>query len=68
MGGFAACFAAGTPLVGPELKLVDEKDKGTVCQNLTEIAAHSPEEVFRLLQMAGTRSHISATRMNKQSK
>jgi hypothetical protein len=47
---------------------VDEKDKGTVCQNLTEVAAHSPEEVFRLLQLASTRSHISATRMNKQSK
>ena len=52
----------------PELRLVDDKDRGTVCQNLTEIVADSPAEVFRLLQLAEARSRVASTRMNKQSK
>ncbi len=53
---------------GGELKLVDDKDRGTICQNLTEVPVDSPAEVLKLLQMANARSHISATRMNKMSK
>ncbi len=60
--------ALGTPGAVPELKLVDEKDKGTVCQNLTEVTASSPDDVFRLLQAADSRSRTTATRMNKLSK
>lgn len=63
----------GSPTSSPrrgatELKIIDDKARGTVCQNLTEVPVKDPTEVLRLLEEANTRCHITATRLNKQSK
>jgi hypothetical protein len=66
----AASAGAGpsTPMGATELKIVDDKDSGVVCQNLTEVHVHNCDEVMDLLQRAEARSRVTATRMNKQSK
>jgi hypothetical protein len=66
--GSGTPLMVGSPRSRGELKLVDDKLRGTVCQNLTEVMVREPSEVMRLLEEANTRCHIAATRLNKQSK
>lgn len=49
------------------LKLVDDRENGVVCQNLTEVEVCDVHHVMELLEEAQERSHVSATKLNKQS-
>eukprot|EP00042_Codosiga_hollandica_P044395 m.436557 g.436557 ORF g.436557 m.436557 type:complete len:1199 (-) comp56774_c0_seq1:270-3866(-) len=51
----------------PRLQLVDDNDRGTICQGLTEVEISDSATLLKVLTEAEARCHYTETKLNKMS-